>query len=334
MFFTTPVPMSPYSLNYYPHYHPGVSLAVSARASQYLAEQRERAWALRYQQQPMNQPTPIAHLAQEYDEFPDQQRMMDILSTCRPQDERKIGYIMALEHAAIQRDNYAARQAAELQRSTIQKWHFFVALQAHIEEEQGFARQRADAEKFLAEAETYLSGFLPPDQEPYYSTFRSFDLPDTPIPTSTEQPLLKNMIDDCIMTENRLMAEYKLEVRHTLQSILDCLSAAIERSSSMQVNDTEDGTSIFTGGKRKIKSKEIPGLDAEEPSAYAAQVISSFPKITSISSPQFPTELDSFFPHSDPITVSIDQPAHPIHINPSEDVSEVDLGAFFLCCEL
>ncbi|KAG2068751.1 hypothetical protein BDR04DRAFT_742868 [Suillus decipiens] len=261
--------------------------------------------------------------------------MMHILRTCRPQDEGKIGYVMTLEHAAMQRANYTARQAAESQRSSIQKWQYFVTLQAHIEEERGFARHHADAEKFLAEAETYLSEFLPPDQEPYHSILRSFDLPDTPIPTSTskapvqDKPLLKNMIDDCY---DREPPYSRVQVGSARYAPVDpCLSAAIETSSSMQVNDTKDGASSQEG---KGKSKEIPGFDAEEPPASAAQVISSSPKITSISSLQFPTELDSFLPHSDPITVSIVQPALPMHINPSEDVSEVDLGAFFLCYEL
>ncbi|KAG1783698.1 hypothetical protein EV702DRAFT_1055033, partial [Suillus placidus] len=178
MFFDTPVPMTPYS-----DCHP-VSFVDHAHATQHLAEQRERARALRYQQQPVSRPTPTALLAQEYNEFPDQQRMMRILS--------------------------------EMQRDRIQEWQDHVALHAHIEEEQGFARRRADAERFLAEAETYLSEFLPPDQEPYLSAFQPFDLPDTPVPTSTsnvlvqDEPLLKDGSKDCVMTENRLMAEYRI----------------------------------------------------------------------------------------------------------------------------
>ncbi|KAG1885653.1 hypothetical protein F4604DRAFT_1727433 [Suillus subluteus] len=287
MFFTTPVFTSPYSPDYYPRYRPGISFVVPALATKHLAEQRERARALRYQQQPVNQPNPIALLAHEYNELPDQQRMMRVLRTCRPQDEKNIGYIMALEHAEMQRANHTAHQTAEMQWFRIREWQYLVALNAHFEEEQAFARRRADAEKFLEEAETYLSGFLPPDEEPCLSAFQPFELPDTPVcshpssksissnlpqsptfspqlPTSTshvlvqDEPLLKDMIEDCVVTENRVMTEYQFEVRDTLQSILDCLSAvtstegpsehipvpstAAEISSSMQVNVDEEGT--------------------------------------------------------------------------------------------
>ncbi|KAG1826202.1 uncharacterized protein BJ212DRAFT_331458 [Suillus subaureus] len=273
--------MSPYSPDYYPRYRPGISFAVPALATKYLAEQRERARALRYQQQPVNQPSPIALLAHEYDEFPDQQRMIRVLHTCRSQDEKNIGHIMALKHAETQWANHTARQTAEMQWSRIRAWQYFVALNAHIEEEQAFARRRADAEKFLEEAETYLSEFLPPDEEPCLSAFQPFDLPGTPVcfhsssksvscdlpqsptfspqlPASTskvlvqDELLLKDMIEDCVMTE------YRFEVHDTLQSILDCLSAvtstegpiehvpvpttAGEISSSMQVDVDEEGT--------------------------------------------------------------------------------------------
>lgn len=250
--------MSPYSPDYYPRYRPGISFAVPALATKYLAEQRERARALRYQQQPVNQPSPIALLAHEYDEFPDQQRMIRVLRTCRSQDEKNIGHIMALKHAETQWANHTARQTAEMQWSRIRAWQYFVALNAHIEEEQAFARRRADAEKFLEEAETYLSEFLPPDEEPCLSAFQPFDLPGTPLPASTskvlvqDELLLKDMIEDCVMTE------YRFEVHDTLQSILDCLSAvtstegpiehvpvpttAGEISSSMQVDVDEEGT--------------------------------------------------------------------------------------------
>ncbi|KAG1783702.1 hypothetical protein EV702DRAFT_11382 [Suillus placidus] len=233
MFFTTPVPMTPY-FDCYP-----VSFVDHAHATQHLAEQRERARALRYQQQPVNQPTPTALLAQEYNEFPDQQRMMRMMCTAMP----------------------------EIQQDRIREPQDLVALHAYtIEEEQGFARWRA-------EAENYLSEFLPPDQEPYLSAFQPFDLPDTPVPTSTsnvlvqDEPLLKDGIEDCVMTENRLMAEYQIEVRDTLQSILGCLSAgtstevpikhvpvpyaAAEISSSTQVNVNEEGTTSSQEGKAK-----------------------------------------------------------------------------------
>jgi hypothetical protein len=176
MFFTTPVSRSPYSFDYYPRY-PGNPFL----ASRYLAEQRERALALHYQQQPVNQLNPIALLAHEYDEFPDQQRIMRVSLSRRPRDEKNIGYFMALEHAQMQRANHTARKTAEMQRSMIQQWQYFVAIRTHMEEEEAFSRQRADAEKFLEEAETYLSGSLPVDEEPSLSTFRPFDLPDTPV---------------------------------------------------------------------------------------------------------------------------------------------------------
>jgi hypothetical protein len=72
MFFNAPVSMSLYSRDYYPRYCLGTSCPVPVLAS-------ERAWALRYQQQPVNQPNPTALLVHEYDEFPDQQRMMRVL---------------------------------------------------------------------------------------------------------------------------------------------------------------------------------------------------------------------------------------------------------------
>lgn len=267
MFFTAPVSMSPYS-PYYPRYRPGISFVVPALATKYLAEQRERAQALRYQQQPVNQPNPIALLAHEYDELPDQQRMMRVLRTYRPQNEKNIGYIMALEHAEMQRANHTTRQTVEMRQwFRIREWQYLVSLHAHIEEEQAFARRRADAEKFLDEAETYLSGFLPPDEEPCLSAFQPFELPDTPLPSSTskvlvqDEPLLKDVIEDCVATDNRVMTEYRFDVRDTLQSILDCLSAvtstdvpiehvpvpstAAEISSSMQVNVNEEGTTCL-----------------------------------------------------------------------------------------
>ncbi|KAG2117842.1 uncharacterized protein F5147DRAFT_668865 [Suillus discolor] len=173
---------------------------------------------------------------------------MDVLCACTPQDEEKIGGTMARKHAEMRR---------------MQEWQHFIALQAHIEEEQGFARHRANAEKFLAEAEASLSEFLPPDQEPYLNAFQPFDLPDTSVRTPTskiiveDEPLPKDMIEGCAMTENCVMAEYRFEERDTLQSIFDRLSAGtstevpIERvpvpstpaetSSSMQVKVNEKG---------------------------------------------------------------------------------------------
>ncbi|KAG1798725.1 hypothetical protein EV424DRAFT_1352484 [Suillus variegatus] len=138
IFFTEPVQTSPYSLDYYPPYRPVVLLSARARATRYLAEQHEHAWALRYQQQPVNQPTQIALLAQEYNEFPDQQCMMHI-----------------------------------------------------------FAHHHANAEKFLEEAETHLEAFLPPDQESCLNIFEPFDLPD-----DSDKPLLKDVMEDCVMTES------------------------------------------------------------------------------------------------------------------------------------
>ncbi|KAG2096990.1 uncharacterized protein F5147DRAFT_839855 [Suillus discolor] len=231
MFFTEPVRTSPYSLDYYPCYHPVVFLSASARAARYLAEQRERAWALRYQQQPVNQPSQISLLAQEHDEFPDQQCMMHVLRTCAPQHEDKIGHIMACKHAEMRHANHEIRQIAEMQWTMIQQLQDMADLRSDIEEEQNFAHHRADAEKFLEEAETYLEDFLPPDQEPCLTIFEPFDLPDDSMSTSTsevivqDEPLLEDVMEDCVMSESQRAAEYRSEVLNTLQSILGCLSA-------------------------------------------------------------------------------------------------------------
>jgi hypothetical protein len=165
MFFTTPA--------YYPtststgYRRPRVSFALADHATQYLATQRERAWALHYQQHHMNQPTPTALLAQEYNEFPDEQRIMRVLDT------QDISHMMAPNHTEIR--HHTTGQTAEIQQDCL------AALCARIEEEQGFGRLHADAEKFLAEAETYLDEFLPLDQESDLSTFQPSDLPDTPV---------------------------------------------------------------------------------------------------------------------------------------------------------
>ncbi|KAG1807058.1 hypothetical protein EV424DRAFT_248958 [Suillus variegatus] len=214
IFFTEPVRTSPYSLDYYPYY-PVVLLSARARATRYLAEQRERAWALRYQQQPMNQPTQIALLAQEYDEFPDQQCMMHVLRTCALQHEDEIGYIMAYKHAEMRYANHTICQIAEMQRTTIQQLQAMADLRSDIEEAQIFAHHRANAEKFLEEAETHLEDFLPPDQEPCFTIFEPFDLPNDSISTSTskvivqDEPLLKDVMEDCVMTESHRAAEYR-----------------------------------------------------------------------------------------------------------------------------
>lgn len=196
MFLTTPA--------YYPtssgYRRPRVSFALTGRATQYLTTQRERAWALRYQQHPVNQPTPTALLAQEYNEFPDEQRIMRVLGTHIPQGKEDIGHIMAPNHTEIQ--HHTTGQTAEIQQD------YLSALCARIEEEQGFARLHADAEKFLAEAETYLDEFLPLDQESDLSTCQPSDLPDTPVPTSTskvpvqDELLLEDVTDDCFMTDH------------------------------------------------------------------------------------------------------------------------------------
>ncbi|KAG1798829.1 uncharacterized protein HD556DRAFT_154351 [Suillus plorans] len=231
IFFTEPVRTSPYSLDYYPHYRPVVLLSARARATRYLSEQRERAWALRYQQQPLNQPTPIALLAQECDEFPDQQCIMHVLRTCAPQHEDKIGHIMACKHTEMRHANHEVRQIAEMQWTAIQQLQDMADLRSDIEEAQIFAHHRANAEKFLEEAETYLEDFLPPDQEPCLTNFEPFDLPDDSISTSTsevivqDEPLLEDVMGDCVMTESHRAAEYRSEVLNTLQSILGCLSA-------------------------------------------------------------------------------------------------------------
>lgn len=183
MFFTTPAYYST-STGYR---RPRISFALNGRATQYLATQRERAWALRYQQHHVNHPTPTALLAQEYNEFPDEQRILRVLGTHIPQDKEDIGHIMAPNHTEIQQECLAA-------------------LCARIEEEQGFGRLHADAEKFLAEAETYLDEFLPLDQESDLCTFQPSDQPDTPVPSSTsrvpvqDELLLEDETDDCVMT--------------------------------------------------------------------------------------------------------------------------------------
>lgn len=208
IFFTEPVRPSRYSLDYYPRYRPVVLLSARARATGHLAEQRERAWALRYQQQPANQPTQIALLAQEHDEFPDQECTTHVLRTCAPQHEDKLGHIMAYKQAEMRHAKYAIRQIAEMQRTTIQQLQDMADLRSDIEEAQIFAHHRANAEKFLEEAETYLEDFLPPDQEPCLSTFEPFDLPDDSISTSTskviveDEPLLKDVMEDCVMSES------------------------------------------------------------------------------------------------------------------------------------
>ncbi|KAG1868027.1 hypothetical protein C8R48DRAFT_771736 [Suillus tomentosus] len=186
IFFTEPVRTSPYPLDYYP-YHPVVLLSARARATRYLAEQRERAWALRYQQQPVDQPTQIALLAQECDEFPDQECMMHVLRTCAPQHEDEIGYMMAYKHAEMRHAKHTIRQIAEMQRTTTLQLQALADIQSDMEEAQIFAHHHANAEKFLEEAETYLEDFLPPDQESCLTIFEPFDLPDDSISTSTSK---------------------------------------------------------------------------------------------------------------------------------------------------
>ncbi|KAG1901019.1 uncharacterized protein F5891DRAFT_1277963 [Suillus fuscotomentosus] len=163
IFFTEFVRTSPYSLDYYPRY-PVVLLSARARATRYLAEQRERAWALRYQQQPC---------------------MMHVLRTCAPQHEDEIGYMMAYKHA-------------EMQQTTIQQLQAMADLRSDIEEAQIFAHHHANAEKFLEEAETHLEDFLPPDQEPCFMIFEPFDLPDDSISTFKvivqDEPLLEDVM--------------------------------------------------------------------------------------------------------------------------------------------
>ncbi|KAG1757334.1 hypothetical protein EDB19DRAFT_1656944 [Suillus lakei] len=271
MSLTTPAPVSPYSPNYY-SYRPRAFSAVNPHA-QYLAEQRERARALRYQH---NEPTPNTLLAQEYDECP------GVLS-----DDKELppyGY-MASKHVETQSAHFRARVEAEIQLTRIREREYSVAFQAHIEEEQYFARWHADAEKFLAEVDTYLSTFLPLDQEPCLSAFRPFDLPDTPalspqVPASTSEvfvqddPSLEDVIKSHCMAENPEM----------FQLIFGCLCeatstevpiehapvppAATETSSSAQNNVNEGG--ITSSQEGKGKAKEIPDSDAEEPSASPA----------------------------------------------------------------
>ncbi|KIK49623.1 hypothetical protein CY34DRAFT_797074 [Suillus luteus UH-Slu-Lm8-n1] len=177
MFFTTPA--------YHPtststgYRRPRVSFALADHPTQYLATQRERAWALHYQQHRVNQPTPTALLAQEYNEFPDEQCIMRILDTHIPQDKEDISHMMTPNHTEIR--HHTTCQTAEIQQDCL------AALCARIEEEQGFGRLHADAEKFLAEAETYLD--------------------DTPVPTSTskvpvqDELLLEDVNHDCFMTD-------------------------------------------------------------------------------------------------------------------------------------
>ncbi|KAG1818279.1 hypothetical protein EV424DRAFT_1540215 [Suillus variegatus] len=187
IFFTEPVRMSPYSLDYYPPYRPVILLSARARASQYLAEQHERAWALRYQQQPVNQPTQIALLAQECNKFPDQECMMHVLCTCAPQHEDEIGYMMAYKHTEMWHANHAICQIAEMQWTTTLQLQAMADLRSDMEEAQIFAHHCANAEKFLEEAETYLEDFLPLDQKSCLTIFEPFDMPDDSISTSTSK---------------------------------------------------------------------------------------------------------------------------------------------------
>jgi hypothetical protein len=357
-----------------PFFYPYALNQSCATSSQYLAEQRQHARVLHYLQRPVNQPTPTALLAQEYDEFPDQQSIIRVLGCTRlPQDKEDIGYIMASNHTEMQ--HHTAGQTVETQQASL------ASLCARIGDEQGFARHHADAEKFLAEAETYLDEFLPPDQESDLLTFQPFDLPDTPVsslsssnsvscrlpqstppqvPTSTsdvpvqDELLLEDVIDDSVVTDNRRMSGYRFEVRDTLESILDCLYAstltkgpielvpvpfAAAETSSMQVNVNEEGTAFLQEGKGQ--AKEIPYAGAVEP--FTSPCHSAFfcaERNCSCCKTYFEylldrlTELDCPLPCSPSPPDSARMEQAPDELEPSEDIGEVDAGAFFLCCEL
>ncbi|KAG2147568.1 hypothetical protein DEU56DRAFT_784683 [Suillus clintonianus] len=276
-----------------------------------LAEQRERALALHYQQHLGNQPTPNVLHTPEYDEFSNQQRMMrirDVLRTRMPEDGKKDFYTgfpsyccRACQLAEILQDHAIRDRERE---ASIRKWQNFAAFHAQLEEEQLFARHRANAENFLAEAETFLD----------------------PAPASTskvpiqDEPSLKDMF----MAELRLMAEYRAEVRDTLQSILACLSEgtsteapvkrdpvpspAAQTADPTPVNVNREETTTSQEGKGKVK--EFPDSDTEEPSASPAKVASSLSQITSVASRldtlladfHFPAELD-FSPSQSPSPV-------------------------------
>ncbi|KAG1854780.1 hypothetical protein DFJ58DRAFT_787343 [Suillus subalutaceus] len=284
MSFTTPVPMAyPYS-----HYRP-LPFALDPYAPQYNRERRERALALYPQQQPGGQPTPNALHAQEYNESPNQTRMMrDVLRTRMSEDEDfdtqfPFDGDMARKQAEIKRANRAIRDQDVRHHEATREWQNSAAFQAHLEEQRLFARRRLDAENFLR-------GTV------------------DPVPVQDE-PSLKDMIS------SHLMEQHRSEVRDTLQAILARLSERHYDQSSYRTSTRsrnipgchlcvrrcqfEEGPAPSQEGEGNVK--EIADSDTqEEPSASPAQVASSLSQISSVTARletllaafQFPAELD------------------------------------------
>ncbi|KAG1819848.1 uncharacterized protein BJ212DRAFT_1343445 [Suillus subaureus] len=200
----------------YSHYQ-SFPFALDPYALQYNRERRERALALYLQQRLGNQPTPNALHAQEYDESPNQTRMMrDAPHTRMLEDEDfdtqfPFDGDRARQQAEIQQANRAIRdQAVREHEASTREWHNFVAFQAHLEEQRLSACSRLDAENFLAETVG-------------------------PVPVQDE-PSLKDMISSHLMEQHRLMAEHRSEVRDALQAILARLSKGTTIKAPTELN--------------------------------------------------------------------------------------------------
>lgn len=176
--------MSSYSN--YTHYYP-LHFAVDPHAPQYLAEQPERALALHHWQQLGDQPTPNAIHAQECDEFPNQHHIPEEDEVDFDPRFRSYGY-RARQQAEIELANRAIRDQAVRERETRIQECNFTAFEAHLEEEHLFAHHRAQAETFLAQAETFLNPA--PSNVPFQ-----------------DEPLLK----DVIMPEHALLEPCRAE---------------------------------------------------------------------------------------------------------------------------
>ncbi|KAG2131244.1 uncharacterized protein EDB93DRAFT_1178624 [Suillus bovinus] len=297
MSFTTPVQMT------YPcyHYRP-LPFVLDPHAPQYDREQCEGVLALYLRQKFGNQPTRNTLHAQEYDESPNQTRMMqDVLPRTRMSEVEDFDTQFLFDsdnsrkNAEIQRANRAIRdQAVREHEATTREWHDFAAFQAQFEKQRLFPHHHLYAENFLAGTVNQRCSHM--------SSNYTVSGPD--------EPSLKDMISSHLMEERRLMAEHRSEVRDMLQAILVRLSKGTTIEAPVKCDHittlTATSTSVNEEGPRlsqegKEKANEITDSDAqEEAAASPVQVASSISQISSVAARlenllavfQFPVELD------------------------------------------
>ncbi|KAG1786341.1 uncharacterized protein HD556DRAFT_1485632 [Suillus plorans] len=277
MTFTTPVPMTHPCSHYRPFPFP-----LNPHAPQYDREQRERALALHIQQQLVNQPTSNALHAQEYDESPDQDRMMRDVLYRMPDDQ---GFDVQFPF-----DGDSAHKKAEIQRADRAIRNQAVCA-AHLEEQRLLARRRR------LDAENFFAGTINP------RCFHGFN---------------NSASCDLLQSKRRLMAEHRSEV--TLSARLKSPLAAFQFPAELDffpaLGTADVFALIYTPANAPVRAQEhalsLLFADLDNIPSFGSDVVRNARRAVVTRVDEALKELDKGVKErkGHPVTMPIEQPAN------------------------